>query len=167
MNESKTHRSPLQPSLTVRSLGVGLALTAFYAWFAPISQYVYHTAEYGRAILAPGVLFVALALVIVNALLVCRARRFALRSGEIVVVIGMVWLGDAALQFGTMGDFLSIMSGLHYVAAPENRWADYYIAHLPTWINPRDTDGALRYFYNGSPPGATMPWSIWIVPAHS
>ena len=159
----ESDRSGEKATFTLRAVAVGLALTAFYAWFHPVSRYRFFSSDFDSGILPPGVVFLGLALVAANAL-IARTGGRSFSAGELVVAFSMAWLGASSSQLGLIGNFLSVMSGFDYFASPENRWADYYSAHLPSWITPGNHAGGVRLFYNGLPSGASVPWEIWLVP---
>ncbi len=151
-------------SITTRSVLLGIALSAFYAWLAPMVVYRMYSAEYYHGILPPGVLIVFFVVLAANLVVRSRVRSLALSASELIVVFGMLWIAAASFQIGMIGNTLSVMSAPEYFATPENRWNDIYVAHLPSWITPSDRSGGVRLFYNGLPPGGSIPWHIWHVP---
>jgi hypothetical protein len=151
-------------TFTARAVLVGVLLTAFYAWFNPITRYVHFSSDFDSGVLSPGVVFLGIVAVVGNWIVSKWRPSWTLNPGELVVVFGMVWLGAASNQIGMIGNFLSVMSGVSYFSSPENRWADYYLAYLPAWVTPSDASDGIRSFYNGLPQGRSIPWGIWVAP---
>ena len=53
--------------------------------------------------------------------------------------------------------------GSTYYATPENNWDFLYNQYIPAWMIPQGDDVA-RFFLEGLPKGATIPWEAWVVP---
>ena len=53
--------------------------------------------------------------------------------------------------------------GSTYYATPENNWDSLYNQYIPQWMIPRGENVA-RYFFEGLPEGASIPWGAWVVP---
>jgi len=51
----------------------------------------------------------------------------------------------------------------HYFATPENRWGELFLPSIPTWLQVSQPE-AVRWFYEGAPAGAAIPWHEWVAP---
>jgi len=56
-----------------------------------------------------------------------------------------------------------------YFADAGNNWHELLFVHLKDWLVPWDPDSdsvpaAVRYYYEGLPTGASIPWRPWVVP---
>ena len=163
--ETEARTPPRPGTFTARALVIGTLLTAFVGWLSPVALYSLFSSRIHYCILPPGVVMMAVALVLAN-LAVSRARpRLALNPGELAVIVSMMWLGTAALfQLGAADSMISVMASPEYFASPENRWAEYWLVHIPKWMIPSDRMGAVRAFFNGLPPGSPIPWRAWVTP---
>jgi hypothetical protein len=139
------------------ALAVGLNLAAPYVGFMLRSQYL--ATSYFPVGLGVGFFVLTLGL---NGLLRAVRRRWALTGPELAVVFVMGAVASTMPTHGASGKLLSIMAAPRYLASPENRWAEYFFAHLPGWAV---LDGGLelRWFYEGLPAGESIPWRIWPV----
>ncbi|HPD15227.1 MAG TPA: hypothetical protein PLE19_09765 [Planctomycetota bacterium] len=151
-------------ALTVRSLSVGLAAAVALGLGAPYVE----LALRGQAMAANyypvglGIVFLAVVLG-VNVALKALRRSWALGEGELALVFAMAAVAATLPTQGTAGYLLSAISGPHYFASPENRWADVLLPHLRRWAVVDDAP-ALRWFYEGLPRGESVPWGAWAVP---
>ena len=87
----------------------------------------------------------------------------ALTRQELAVVYIMAMLATAIPTIGFTENLLPIIAGLYYYATPENNWQESIHPHVPSWIAPQDPD-AVRFFFEGLPAGAPLPWNAWVGP---
>ena len=50
-----------------------------------------------------------------------------------------------------------------YFASSENRWAEILQPYIKSWLVPKGEEN-IRAFFEGLPPGASIPWGTWIKP---
>ena len=112
----------------------------------------------------PAALFLFFLLVgIVNAALRTIHRKLSLDGPELVVVYIMMIVATTIPSRGMTGFLLPIVSSPLYYATPENDWANTIQPYFPDWMGPQSSEG-VKYFYEGLPKGADVPWNIWIRP---
>ena len=75
----------------------------------------------------------------------------------------MTMVAAALPTIGFTSYVLPIIAGVYYYATPENNWDFLYNQYIPAWMIPQGEDVA-RYFFEGLPKGATIPWEAWVVP---
>ena len=159
-------RAPARRSVTLRSILLGVAVsTASSLWVNHI-EYVVHASRQLTGSQFPfGVLMVYLTVaLLLNPLCRLLSARAALSPSELLVVMACGLVGGTIPSVGLTGYLLGAIAAPYYFATPENQWADYFHPHIPEWLAPRNTDGALTYLFEGLPPGAPIPWSAWGVP---
>ena len=90
------------------------------------------------------------------------ARSIRLSRGELLVIFCMPLISSTMPTY-FIGKLTANIAIPYYMAGPENQWATYYGSYLPDWaiVPPGEQ---LRWFYEGLPPGAAVPWDIWVVP---
>ena len=140
------------------ALAVGLGLAAPYVGFVLRSQYL--ATSYFPVGLGIGFFVLLLG---ANGLLGAVRRSWALGEGELAVVFVMAAVAGTMPTHGAAGKLLSVISAPHYLASPENRWAEYFFPYLPRWAVV-EGGSALRWFYEGLPHGESIPWAAWAVP---
>lgn len=137
---------------------VGLALATPYVGLMMRSQLL-ATNYYPVGL---GVVFLAVVLIL-NVGLKCVRRSWGLTERELAVVFIMAAVGITMPTHGTAGYLLSYICAPHYLASPENRWAEYIFPHLPRWAVVGGGPG-LRWFFEGLPRGEAITWGVWAVP---
>jgi len=137
---------------------VGLSLATPYVGLMMRSQLL--ATNYYPVGLGAG--FLAVVLVLNTALKTLR-RAWGLTEGELAIVFVMAAVAITMPTHGTAGYLLSFICAPHYLATPENRWAEYFFPYLPRWAV---VDGGepLRWFFEGLPHGESIPWMVWLVP---
>jgi len=151
-------------ALTLRSLIVGLAVVVGLSLAAPYvalmmrSQLLatnYYPVGLGASFLA--------VVLLLNVALKSIRRAWALREGELAIVFVMAAVAITMPTHGTAGYLLSYICAPHYLASPENRWAEFFFPYLRPWAI---VEGGppLRWFFEGLPHGESIPWGAWLVP---
>ena len=103
-------------------------------------------------------------LFLVNPLLRHIGRGWSLRPQELGLVLTMGFIGAICPTKNVAGRLIAVIASPHYKASPENRWTDYIADHLPSWAVPTNQTNGVTQFWEGLPPGAMLPWDIWIAP---
>jgi len=100
---------------------------------------------------------------VINPLLKLLHRRLAFRNPDLLIAFAMMIVASAIPSWGLMQMWVCTVTGWRYFAAPENMWEELFIPYLPTAAVVRDWD-AVRYLYEGLPPGESFPWQSWVMP---
>jgi hypothetical protein len=151
--------------VTIRSVAVGLLLVISVNTWPIYGLYVIHINQMVFSYMAMALMipFVLLTLG-VNVGLRRIRPSWALSPLELVVVFSMGLVGALFPLMNFTGLIMGHLSTPFYFATPENAWSDRLHPHLPAWLFPRDTDGAMRHFYEGLPTDAPIPWEAWVSP---
>ena len=141
-----------------RAFIIGLIISAGISIFDPYLMFkgvdVYFTWEYW----APAAIF-ALFLML---LLPCIHRNLELSTRELLLIFIMA---STASVFPTalIATLTSIVSGLKYFATSVNQWDELIISKLSPFVIIKD-ELAAKYYYEGLPPGESIPYMVWIKP---
>ena len=111
----------------------------------------------------PAALFFFFILVLASGLVALIRRPLALSQTELITIYIMMIVSCCVPSMGLTPVLLPQLVGPIYYASPENDWAEIYNQFIPNWLIPQGEDVA-RYFYEGLPQGAPIPWGPWIVP---
>lgn len=150
--------------LTRRAVLLGLLLVALVNVADPYFLYVVHSSLIASDYMPIGVLFpFFLVVTVVNAIVKRVSPGSAFHPPELMIIFIMSLTGASIPTYGLSGYLISIISSPYFYASPENKWAEYLHPYLPSWLLPTDTT-ALRWFFDGLPPGASIPWAAWAVP---
>ena len=156
---------PVSAGLTVRAVALGMILSVLVTLWTIHSAYVIHAsfitiAHLPIAALCPLVLVV---LVLNPALKIVVPDR-SLSRPEIIVIFFLVFTASAIPGWAFSTYALSVISGPHYFASAENRWAELFFDYLPAWLVFSDRGGAVTWFVESLPRGQTVPWRYWVIP---
>ena len=149
--------------LTWRSLLIGSFLAVSLGAGAPYGSLALRGSYLALDFSNAGALFLFFTLV-----LLCHTglklihQRLGFQNGELVVIYIMA-LVASPIPMAHMARLLSIISGVSYYASPENEWASLIHPHVPGWLTLQD-NSAIKYFFEGLPEGAAIPWSAWKTP---
>ena len=149
----------LRSVMLAAGLAVGVNLVVNYV------EYVVHASRMTLSHFPMGTLLLYLLLALgLNPLCRLLARRYALSSTELLVVLAGGLVGGAIPSVGLTGYFLGAIAAPFYFATPENQWGEFFHPYIPHWLAPRNTNGTLNYLFEGLPPGDSIPWNVWFVP---
>ena len=104
-----------------------------------------------------------LVLVVWPALTTIAGKSWGVTTPERHMVLLMGLVGAAIPANGLTGFMMGIIATPYYYATPENNWASFH-PYIPGWIVPPDEHHAMRWFFNGLPPGEPIPWHVWWIP---
>ena len=151
--------------VSLRAVVLGLALVVLINLWIPYSEYIVRASRMNLSHF-PVAVFILFLLIryLLNPLLSTLNPAFLLTPSEQLVIIAMGLAGGVVPGSGVLGFLLGTIATPYYFATPENRWAEFFHAHLPTYLVPPNTGGAMRDFYEGALPGTPIPWSVWIAP---
>ena len=150
--------------LTPKALILGTLIVASVNLLAPFSEWIvrstYMTTNYFPLGLA--FLFI-LVVVVINPLLKLLNRRRGLSSDELGVVYIMLLAAVSVPTYGITGYVMSVSASPFYFATTENGWGDFLHPFIPMWAVPGG-GREVAWFFEGLPPGASIPWHIWVMP---
>ncbi len=112
-----------------------------------------------------GVTFIFLLMVLVgNTLLRLLRGRWAFTRAELMVVLIMMFVASSIPEMGYVLLALAVPAGMRYYATPENSWESHFIQpYVPRGLAP-PSGPAVKWFYEGLPRGAHIPWGDWVQP---
>ena len=143
--------------VTLRAVLIGLVAAIAINVEVAYVEYVVHASRLTLSHFPMGTLIVFLGVVIgLNAFL-----RPRLSPPELLVILAMGLAAGTIPSVGLTGYFLGVLASPYYFASPENQWADYFHPHIPSWMAPRNQDGAIERLFEGLPDGASIPWGAW------
>ena len=88
--------------------------------------------------------------------------RFALRRGELLTILCMVWVVGIMPQRGWIRFWTSILTTPTILATPENQWAELFFDYLPWHVFAPTTSRVLDHYWFGLPEGMPLPWDGWL-----
>jgi len=140
-------------------LSTVIALTGPYIRFMAKQ---WHPGSWG--VMPLGAMVVLLLLAGLNALQERRKRKPLLTPGETLGAFMIIMMGGWASTWSFVETQMPLLTSPWVFASPENSWAERIVPFLPRWaMGPADEPWASA-FYNGLPPGASMPWALWVRP---
>ncbi len=107
----------------------------------------------------PAAIFVLLVLVFLSA----THPKLKLTSSELLLIFIMTSTASVLPSMGFMSSFLPIVVGFKYFATPVNQWSEYIIKRTRPILMVQDQK-AVTWFYEGLPPGESIPYHAWLPP---
>ena len=98
-----------------------------------------------------------------NPLLRLISPRIGFSGPDLLVAFAMMLIASAIPSWGLVQMWVCTVTGWEYFQSPENQWGELFIPYIPKWAVVTDSD-AIRYLYEGLPPGASVPWQSWVAP---
>ena len=146
------------------ALLVGMLLSFLVAVGLPYGEFLVKGTRFGVSSSTPGAFFVLfLLLILVQPLLGWMRRSWMFNRPELLLMAVGMMLVSAVATRGFTGVFMGVIAAPFYYATTENQWAQKLFTHIPDWIVPQDLQ-AVEWFFEGLPPGQSIPWSVWLVP---
>jgi len=151
--------------MTFKAALVGLICVAILCVVTPYTDLVMQGSGIVANHLPIGAMFIFLILVFfVNTVLRWLGRRWAFSRAELVLILIMMLVASSIPGTGYVLLALSVPGGLRYYATNENKWATRFIEpYVPNALVPANGP-AVKWFYEGLPPHASIPWAAWVQP---
>ena len=161
---SRPDAAPRPEAITWR----GVVLGAVMAFVVVSCSIFYNTrvAQQGLSndmLAACAAFFLIVIVGVVNPLLKTIGPRLAFSTSDLLVAFAMMIIASAVPSWGLMQMWVGTVTSWQYFAAPENMWEELFHAYLPSVAVVRDVE-AIRYLYEGLPPGESIPWQSWVIP---
>ncbi|MEE2710870.1 MAG: DUF6785 family protein [Gemmatimonadota bacterium] len=90
--------------------------------------------------------------------------RWALLGSELITIFAMGLVASMMPDWGITRYMVSAIAAPAYFASPENRWDEYVLAHIPSWMYLTNRGDAARSFYEGLQADQAIPWGAWVIP---
>ena len=87
--------------------------------------------------------------------------RAALKRGELLTILVMVWVVGTLPQLGYMNYFTNALASPTYFSTSENQWAGIFFDYMPWHLFPATTSTVIDTFFHGLPEGMELPWAAW------
>ncbi len=146
------------------ALSVGAGLVIALAFLIPYFNLSLNKFDWAFRPLGVGPVFLLFLLVWpVNALLRRLRPDLAFTRPELLLMYAMMAICAA---FAGEGLYVYVMVNSvqpQYYASPENRWTQILLPNVPPWLQVTSPE-AVRWFFEGAPAGAHLPWVEWLAP---
>lgn len=150
--------------MTPRAVIFGLASIALLSVITPYTSLVLTGSQIAANHLPIGSLLFFLFLIAgVNTALGRMRRTWALTGRELLTVYVMMLVPAGVPGTAFLAYVLPTIAGAFYLASPENKFASIIHPYLQPWLTVRDRN-AVKWFYEGLPPGESIPWGLWFTP---
>lgn len=147
--------------VTRRAFVIGTAVSLFVGLGVILGDNIVRGSGMARDFASPIALFILFVLVaVLNPVMGWLRRPWHLSTAEVTLVYIMALAAATIPSMGLTSFFIPYLTGAHYYATPENRWADVFMPHVPDWLVPQDPR-AIQDFYEGNPQGA-IAWDAWL-----
>jgi hypothetical protein len=148
--------------VTRRAILLGALTGALLNIYSDYTGMILGSASLVKAQLPMSMMLPFVAWIILNVLLKVTAPRFALTSQELMVIYTMSWIVGTVPASGWTTYWGGIVSAPIYHASPENFWEEHLFDVLPWWALPNRSEEVIRTYYEGLPPGGSIPWMGWL-----
>lgn len=173
MPESLT---PLAPSgtegVTWRGWLLGLLVVALVTVLVPISDFVLQSSWFtSNALPVLPILILYSTVLLLQSLRRRLGTDFGITRHDLILVFCMTMVTYTLPGAGFWTFFSTSVTGPYYFARPENHWATLLHPYLREGFFLQDPAGAaatdvrpVEWFYNGLPPGRSVPYAEWAGP---
>ncbi len=132
------------------------------AFLSPYIEIVIWGTQIGSITPPPGPLLILFFLVFFINPLLLRLFKKEISRGNLLFLYALLLL-VAVLPSCQFAQWLpSVVTGPFYFGTPENKWLPL-TKYIPNWWTPLDK-GKIKWFYEGLPPGESIPWEEWARP---
>lgn len=162
--------------VTPRAILISLILIPANAYWLALTETVWYAGFPTTISLFYNVVFILLAVTLLNAAVRAMAPRKALTHAELLTVYVVLCLTSTMVSHDMLQVLTPIMTYVYEYARPENDWANLFHQYVPRWLTvdgriPQwlgggsSTDPVRLMYEGGSSLYAPSIWRAWVVPA--
>ena len=147
----------------------GVVLTALLCYVSLYGNMVLSTYLSIEYCMAGALLFLLALVLIINPLLKLIDRHafgrplLAFSGRELGLIFVMLALASGLVTMGFVENLIPLMTGDTYYVEVGSKIGQKVISYVPEWARLTDRVAA-RQFYEGLPPGESIPWKPWVKP---
>lgn len=153
-----------RPAVTWRSLLLVCLLAPLNCYWIVMMEEVRYSGHPTTVSLFFNVIFCVLLLRGINQLLLWRAPRWALSQGELLVVYTCLSIASGLAAHDSIQMLAPAMAAPFWLATPENKWEELFLADLPKGWVVRDMKSLEALFNGGTTPYTVAHLGPWAVP---
>ena len=142
-----------------RALVIGLILIPINSLWIASGEAVSTTVS-----LFYNVVFILFVITILNSPLRKWSPRLALTHGELLIIYVMLSVASAICGLDMMRILISVLVGPHWLATPENEWADLFWRFIPDWVTVSDRQILQGYVEGQATLYDSRIWRAWVIP---
>jgi len=110
------------------------------------------------------VVFILFVITILNSPLRKWYPRLALNHGELLIVYVMLSVASAICGLDMIRILMAVLVGPHWLATPENEWADLFWRFIPDWVTVSDRRILQGYVEGQATLYNSRIWQAWVIP---
>lgn len=159
---SREEAGATAPVITLRAVVLGLlTITAMFYYLTQVVHRIgsgtFVHSQFPMAVIIPFVFWLFL-----NVVLKRLLPGVALRQGELLTILAMMWVVGTIPQNGWINFWAPILTAPTYFASAENQWTETFFDYLPWSVFPPTDTFLVHGFWFGLPQGAAVPWDGWV-----
>jgi hypothetical protein len=155
--------TPLELKTPIRrGIALGLTLAVGVNAIIPYTQHAIRTTSLVESTIPMGVLIPFLFFVFIINPILGRFSNLRFTSRELVVAFAISFVPAHVNE--VLGRVIGASSVMHYMASPENGWAEFVFERVPPWLMVPDAGEPVSWFHEGLPTGQSIPWNLYVTP---
>ena len=151
-------------AITARAVGIGLLSSAAISAWITYSRTGADTSAINITHLPVSFFITFMLVATANFVYRTRQGRAGLAPSELLTILCMGLIASLIPARGLTGIWLGLMAVPYYRGTPENGWMDYVQPNLHSYLFPTNDGNQMSLLYEGLPPGAEIPWNVWMLP---
>ena len=116
----------------------------------------------------PMAMLIVFVLMVIIGAAVSRWTGVVLSTTEWHTILAMSIVAAAIPGYGLTTFLLALMAAPYYYASVHRStaapWEEFLYPYTKDWLFPSNEGNAVSWFHEGLPPGADMPWDVWVLP---
>ena len=151
-------------SITSRGILIGIFCVILICLVTPYNDYYLRGTFVSGNHFPIGSFFLFCLLSLLNIALRLTKSDWDLSPSELITIWSMMIVAAGIPSAGFIRYHLWMLVSPYYFATPENDWKSLFFHYLPESIMVTEPK-AVKYFYEGLPPGESIPWIVWLKPS--
>ena len=164
MSDGTTDKTTALNRPRFAALVLGLLAVIALAFLIPWVNWTLNKFDWAFRPLPTGAIFLLFLLALpINTLLKRVRPRWAFTGPELLLVYAMMAICGHFANEGLTSYASMVAVYIPYYTSPGNQWAQTILPNVPVWLQVTQPE-AVRWYFEGLPAGAAVPWQVWLTP---
>jgi hypothetical protein len=155
---------PIVKAITWRSLLLGLLAIIINTYWVTVVEVRWYSLDGSCLPIFITPVFILLVLILLNGLIQWLAPRYALSTGELIVVYVMVFISETLSGHDMLQNLFGQMNHAFWFDSPSNRWRELFLSYIPSWLAVSDRATLTGFYQGNSSPYSWLILKDWLVP---
>ncbi len=151
-------------AITLRSMLIALLAIVINTYWVTVVEVRWYSLDGSCLPIFITPVFILFLLILINGLLRWLMPKYALTTGELVLVYVAVFISETLSGHDMLQNLFGQMNHAFWFDSPSNRWRELFLSYIPYWLAVSDRATLTGFYQGSSSPYSWMVLREWLLP---